>query len=262
MTDENTSPYSGRPVTEWLDDRYTLLDAGGDTIGEIVEINPDFVIAETDGGFLGLGGRRQYFVPRAAIANDDGTEWYLSVSRDEFEMQDWSQPPATSGYAGGDWRQEEDTADTDLVTTEVTSTIDARSTSATTGRTRLVTHEEQLQATPVPQQVGEVSLRKEVVEEVRTIEVPVRREEVVIERRAVSGDVADAAAFGTDQEAIRVPVMEERVELSKVVRPVEEVEVAKRTIQETQTVSDTVRHEEIRVEGDQDVVENTEPRTR
>ena len=97
MTHQTTSPYTGRPVTEWLEEQYTLLDAGGDTIGEIVEINPDFVIAETDGGFLGLGERRQYFVPRGAIAREAGTEWYLSVSRDEFEAQDWSQPPATSG---------------------------------------------------------------------------------------------------------------------------------------------------------------------
>jgi uncharacterized protein (TIGR02271 family) len=137
----------------------------------------------------------------------------------------------------------------------------ASASSAGTGRTRLVTHAEQLQARAVAQQSGEINLRKEIVEETQTIEVPVRREEVVIERHAVSADAADATAFATDQETIRIPVMEEQVEVSKVVRPVEEVEIRKRTIEDSQTVSDTVRHEEIRVEGDLDVVEESGTRT-
>jgi len=262
MTEQDTSPYSGRPVTEWFDEQYTLSDAQGDKVGEIVEINPDFVIAQTGGGFLGLGERRRYYVPRDAIVREDGTEWYLSMTKDQVESMGWSEPPAGSSYAGGDWRQEYDATDADVVSTDVTSAGDAGSTSSGTGRTRLVTHEEQLQARPVAQQVGEVSLRKEVVEEVQTIEVPVRREEVVIERHAVTGDVADATAFGTYQETIRVPVMEEKVEVNKVVRPVEEVELSKRTIEDTETVSDTVRHEEIRVEGDQSVVDESDRRTR
>ena len=47
----------------------------------------------------------------------------------------------------------------------------------------------------------------------------------------------DGASFDTE------------VEVTKVVRPVEEVELSRRTVEGTQTVSDTVRHEEIRVEG-------------
>ena len=56
-------------------------------------------------------------------------------------------------------------------------------------------------------------------------------------------------------ETIEVPVREEQVDVEK--RPVvyEEVGVGKRTTEETQQVSDTVRREELRMdrEGDVDV---------
>ena len=259
MTDQGTSPYSGRPVVEWFDEKYTLRDAQGDKVGELVEINPDFLIAESSGGFLGLGERRQYYVPREAVAREEGDDWYLSVTKDQIESMDWLAPPAGSSYAGGDWRQEYETTAADVATTDVTTSAgDTGTTAAGTGRTRLVTHEERLQARPVAEQVGEVDVRKEVVQEVQTIEVPVRREEVVIERHAVSGESATGASIGTDTDTIRVPIMEEQVEVSKVVRPLEEVEISKRVVEGTETVSDTVRREELRVEGDQGIVEDTD----
>lgn len=231
-----TSPYSGLPIVEWFDEKITLRDVSGDKIGELVEINPDYLIAESDGGFLGLGERHHYYVPRHYVAREDGGDWYLSASKSEIESLDWRQPPAQSSYAGGDWRQEADTQ-----------------AGTRAERTRIVTHEERLQARPVQQQTGEVEIRKEVVEDVQTIDVPVRREEVVIERRPVSGETADTGTIEAAGETVRVPLMEEQVEVTKVVRPVEEVEVSKRVVEDTRTVSDTVRREEVRVDGDAQV---------
>jgi uncharacterized protein (TIGR02271 family) len=102
---------------------------------------------------------------------------------------------------------------------------------------------------------GEVRLRKEVVSENRTVEVPVTREEVVIERVSadevspVSGNVGE---IGKDQE-IRIPVTEERVRVEKEPVVTGEVRVGKRAVQETQKVSDTVRREELKVEKEGDV---------
>ena len=93
---------------------------------------------------------------------------------------------------------------------------------------------------------GEVRVRKEVVEEEKTIDVPVTREEVVIERHPASGrPVAGSIKEG---EEIRVPLTEEEVRVEK--RPVvkEEISVGKRKVQETETVRDTVRREEARIE--------------
>ena len=95
---------------------------------------------------------------------------------------------------------------------------------------------------------GEVRVRKDVVTENQTIEVPITREELVLERVAVSGDTpAPSANIGRGQE-IRVPLSEEKVRLEK--EPVlrEEVSVGKREVQDVARVSGDVRREELRVD--------------
>lgn len=119
--------------------------------------------------------------------------------------------------------------------------------------------EEELRAEKERVQAGEVRLRKEVVTEERTIEVPVTREEVVIERRPAAQGRPASGDIDDDQE-IRIPLMEEevRVEKTPVVR--EEVTVKKRQVQGTEKVSDSVRREEAKIEqsGDARVQSQTE----
>ncbi|HCP75939.1 MAG TPA: hypothetical protein DIU08_15040, partial [Ktedonobacter sp.] len=95
-------------------------------------------------------------------------------------------------------------------------------------------------------QTGQVGIRKEVVTEQQSIDVPVSREEVVIERRPASGQPSDTPIG--EGETYRIPVREEQVTIDKqpVVR--EEVSLGKRQIQDTQRVSDSVQHEEARIE--------------
>jgi len=100
---------------------------------------------------------------------------------------------------------------------------------------------------------GEVRLRKQVRTETQNIQVPVTREEIVIERTPVEGERTPAGQIGSDQD-IRVPLTEEKVSVNKVPVVTEEVKVGKRTVSNTQNVSDQVRREELDVEGaDQDV---------
>jgi uncharacterized protein (TIGR02271 family) len=76
------------------------------------------------------------------------------------------------------------------------------------------------------------------------------REELVLERVAVSGNTpAPSASIGGSQE-IRVPLTEEKVRVEKqpVVR--EEVNVGKREVQDVTRVSGDVQHEELRVDPD------------
>jgi uncharacterized protein (TIGR02271 family) len=107
--------------------------------------------------------------------------------------------------------------------------------------------EEELRVEKDRVQAGEVSLRKEVVTEERTVEVPVTREEVVIERRPAAQG-REAGGRIEEGEEIRIPLMEEevRVEKTPVVR--EEVGLKKRQVQDTEQVSETVRREEARIE--------------
>src|ERR687893_23706 len=63
-------------------------------------------------------------------------------------------------------------------------------------------------------EAGEVRLRKEVVEENKTVDVPVTREEVVVEKRSVAGRRPASGQVGENEE-ISVPVMEEQVQVEK-----------------------------------------------
>jgi uncharacterized protein (TIGR02271 family) len=131
-----------------------------------------------------------------------------------------------------------------------------RSTSRGQDQQRVQLREEELRAEKERVQAGEVRLRKEVVEEQRTIEVPVTREEVVIERHPVSGRQTADDDIGEDEE-IRIPVMEEEVRVEKTPVVKEEVSVQKRAVHETRKVSDTVRREEAHVEHTGDAEINT-----
>ena len=94
---------------------------------------------------------------------------------------------------------------------------------------------------------GEVTIRKEVITENQTIQVPVTREELVIERRAVDADTPASGSIGENNE-IRIPLTEERAsaDTSTVVR--EEVAVGKKPVQEVRDLSGQVRHEELVVD--------------
>jgi uncharacterized protein (TIGR02271 family) len=170
---------------------------------------------------------REYYVPFDAVTEVRGDAVYVNVTKDRL------------GEMGWDRRPEEQTA----------PTTDVGRAEAETLRLR----EEQLRARTEQVETGRVRLGKEVVEEQRTMEVPVTREEVTIERHPVERRPAETPISSTEQETIRVPVREERVEVEKQPVVYEEVEVGKREVTETQQVTGTVRREEARVERQGDV---------
>jgi uncharacterized protein (TIGR02271 family) len=115
-------------------------------------------------------------------------------------------------------------------------------------------HEEQLRAHKQPVETGEVRVQKEVHTEHRTLDVPVTKEEVVVERRPASGQPASSSDL-REGETIRVPVHEEQVHVEKQPVVKEEIGVGKRVVRDTERVEDTVRKEEAHIEkkGDVDV---------
>lgn len=134
--------------------------------------------------------------------------------------------------------------------------------------------EERLQVNKQVVQTGEVIIHKRVITENKTFTIPVTREEVTIERLPAKGspnDVTDtprnealsASRATVDQTTaniidgsemlsnggtMRILVREEQVTLNKQLVVVEEIVVRKQQVQETQQISDTVKHEEVRVE--------------
>jgi len=121
------------------------------------------------------------------------------------------------------------------------------------GEQRVQLREEELRANKERVQAGEVGIRKDVVAEEKTLNVPVNREEVYIERHPVDQPVPADTPIGDQGETYRVPVTEERVNVEKQAVVREEIGLGKRAVQENQQVTDTVRREEARLDRSGDV---------
>jgi uncharacterized protein (TIGR02271 family) len=198
-------------------------------------------------GFLGLGA--EHHIPFSEIREVRNDNIYLSMPKERLDELGYDEAPVESdgGFDG----------DTVERTTSTTRTamprIDAPGERLTddTART-LQLREEQLVARKRSVQTGEVGIRAEVVSEQRTLEVPVTHEEVTIERKAVDRRPSDRPITETS-ETISVPVSEEQVTLEKNAVVYEEVNVGKRSVQETQQLTETVRREEAVVSKEGDV---------
>jgi uncharacterized protein (TIGR02271 family) len=110
-------------------------------------------------------------------------------------------------------------------------------------------------------QVGEVELSKEIVEEQKSVDVPVTHEEVVIERRAIDNEASDGPI--DESESIHIPVSEEQVDVSKHTVISGEVSAHKREVEETKHVDETLKREEARINsnGDIDIIDENEGST-
>lgn len=128
----------------------------------------------------------------------------------------------------------------------------ARAAQSNVGNKTLQVHEEKLRVQKTPVETGEVTVRKEVHTDHKTIDVPVTREEVVIERRPATGAEISADSLNPGQE-IRIPVKSEQVNVRKETVVAEEVTVGKRRVRDTEHIDETLRREEIKIDKQGDV---------
>lgn len=115
-------------------------------------------------------------------------------------------------------------------------------------------HEERLRVGKEDVQTGEVRIDKDVVEERQEFDVPVSHDEVTIERRRVDDAVPgnDVDFDQLDNDTIRVPLTEERINVEKENVVTEELVIKKNRVQDTAHVSETVRKEEVNIDDTTD----------
>ncbi|PMC71735.1 PRC and DUF2382 domain-containing protein [Corynebacterium aurimucosum] len=128
----------------------------------------------------------------------------------------------------------------------------ATSSNLTNNEGEVIRSEERLDVNKERVATGEARLRKYVVTDTETVEVPVEREEVRVERTPISE--ADAANYtGTigdnGAEEASVTLHEERVNVEKKTVPVEKVNLSKETIKDTETHTEDLRKEQIDTDG-------------
>src|SRR5687767_4252024 len=215
----------------------TVYGADGEKVGKVVAVDPGFVVVEK-----GFFFPTDYYIPSSAIANATEDEIYLTVSKDEALNQGWDQP--LTGLEGDAMEYPADAANVARDTRYVDGGYD-RAAVEVDGRDRITVpvHEEELQAVTHERDRGAVRIEKDVVEEERTIDVPLTEERVRVRQVAASGDAtADPTAF--EEGVIEIPVRGEEVELRKTARQTGAVEVEKEAVQRTERVAGTVRKEQ------------------
>ncbi|QCP05121.1 PRC and DUF2382 domain-containing protein [Brevibacterium sp. CS2] len=119
---------------------------------------------------------------------------------------------------------------------------------------QVVAHEERLKVGTEQREAGKARLRKRVVSENQQVEVPVQREELVVERESIDPNSAEARTGSIDGRADgaeeTITLREERPVVDKETVATEKVNVGKRTVTDSETVSGEVRKEQIDVDAD------------
>jgi uncharacterized protein (TIGR02271 family) len=238
-----------------------LYGSGGEKLGKIEEIyldaetdQPEWALVNT-----GLFGTKSTFVPLQQAAQDGGQ---VRVPFDKATVKD-----APSMDADGQLSQQEEAtlyrhygldygearSDTGLpeggAATGRTGTVD-RDVSGSTTDDAMTRSEEELRVGTTEREAGRARLRKYVVEDEVTKTVPVRREEVRVEREPITDANVGAATDGPaiSEEEHEVVLHEEEAVVEKRAVPKERVRLDKESYTEERQVSDTVRKEEIDVD--------------
>ena len=233
-----------------------LRGTDGEKIGTIEEIYLDTGTRQPEWAVIttGLFGTKQSFVPIGdATTSDDG----ITVPFDKATVKDapnidpdgqLSEPEERQlyehygrSYNGGDLTGTTEGGDAGTV---------GRDVSGPTTDDAMTRSEEELRVGTAEREAGRVRLRKVVVEDEVTQTVPVKREEVRVEREPITDANVDRATDGPaiSEEEHEVVLHEEEPVAEKRAVPKERVRLDKDTHTEEREVSDTVRREEIEVD--------------
>jgi uncharacterized protein (TIGR02271 family) len=238
-----------------------LYDRDGDKIGTIEEIYLDAHSGEPEWALVNTGmfGTKSSFVPLQE-ADDDGDT--LRVPYEKAQVKDapsmdpdgeLSQEDESELYAHYGLDYSESRSDSGLPEGGSAGAPPVgEDTSGPTTDNAMTRSEEELRVGKTEQEAGRVRLRKYVVQDEVTQTVPVKREEVRIEREPVTDANAGAATDGPaiSEEEHEVVLHEEQAVVDKQAVPKERIRLDKDTHVEEEQVSGTVRKEQVDIEDD------------
>lgn len=270
--------------------RSTVFSQDGEKIGKVGVVyvdaetsEPTFVTVNT-----GLFGTNESFIPvnQAQYNGDDITvpfskefvkdapniaedgelspeeeqriyDYYAGHADTTNDRRDAQAGVAGTGVAGVAGERRETAVDQDRRETFAT---EERRETAVANNGDVVAHEERLNVseTSNARETGRVRLRKVVHTDTESVEVPVRREEIHVEREKIDPTSAEARTkanydFKEGEEDVTVTAYEERPNVSVDTVATERVNVSKDVRTDTERVEGKVRKEEIRVEDEDNI---------
>jgi uncharacterized protein (TIGR02271 family) len=235
-----------------------LYDSHDDKIGKIDEIYLDHESGEPEWALVntGLFGTKSTFVPLRGASERDGT---LSVPYEKGYVKDapnldadgeLSSAQENELYRYYDLTDSRGEFDSDRDRDGDVSRTVGHDVSGPTTDDAMTRSEEELRVGTTEREAGRVRLRKYVVEDEVTETVPVRREEIRVEREPITDGNVDDAVDGPaiSEEEHEVVLREEEVVVDKRAVPKERVRLEKDSVTEEESVSETLRKEEIDVD--------------
>jgi uncharacterized protein (TIGR02271 family) len=242
-----------------------VVDTGQQRIGKVGQVflddetsSPQWVTVQT-----GLFGTRESFVPLAGaqVAGDgdlqvpygkDQVKDAPSVDADAGHLSEAEEAALYRHYGLGQGKSFGETGDASGTWTR--SADQGRDTSGPTTDDAMTRSEERVRAATERVEAGRARLRKYVVTEQQQVTVPVKREEVRVEREQITEGNYDRAMDGPalSEEEHEVVLNEERPVVTTEAVPVERVRLGKHSVESAETVTTDVRKERIEVDGDVD----------
>lgn len=248
----------------------TAYDAQGDRIGKVEQVflddntgEPTFLTVNT-----GLFGAKENFVPVKGM-RQDGDRVELPYTKDvikdapKVDADDHLSPAEedelyryyemNQGVVDADRRRDVDAAaaGTAGVAGAATDGRLDRDNDRLADEDAVVRHEERVRVGTEERATGQARLRKYVVTENETVEVPVRREKVTLDRTPIADGEGRVADGGIGEEEIEVTLHEERPVVAKETVAVEKVALGTETVETTERVETEVRKEQVDFDTDE-----------
>ncbi len=223
--------------------------AGGDKIGTVrdalVTSNGGirFLIVDAGGWF----SSKEVLVPVGYARIDDNGVYFDSLTKEQVEaMQPYHYGES---YVDDQYTQEQFEHDERVLRGDRDEAQYRQEAYKTPDRLQLL--EERLTVNKERFKAGSVRIGKHVETRQEQVEVPLQREEVVITRHEVTdARPVEGARIGEGQQTMQVDLEAERANIGKQTFVTEEIEVGKRAVTETQTVTENVSREVLDVDRD------------
>jgi uncharacterized protein (TIGR02271 family) len=184
--------------------------------GEVQDIQGNYVLVQK-----GIIDKEKFYIPKDQAESYDGDVLRFRISKEDLDQYQ-HEPPST-------W--DSDSAQ------ETTYERD------TTEEERIPLSEERLDVSKKSQE-NQARVTKKPVTESKTVEVPLTREEVSIERRPASGQTEAQSPIQSEEE-ITIPLKREEAQVSKKPYVKEEAVIKKKAYTDTKEITEDVTSEEL-----------------
>jgi uncharacterized protein (TIGR02271 family) len=208
-----------------------VMGSDGEKVGDVAAVQGDYIVVSK-----GFFFPTDYYIPSSAVASVSDTVT-LNVTKEEALNQGWDVAPDEAMMDADDAYDDRPITDAGL---RIDNPLEED------GTLRVPLADEELHASTREIERGRARVEKAITEEEQELDVPVTEEQVTVNRREVDRDVEPGETVFSE-ETIEIPLKGEEVVIDKHARVREVIEIGKEQVERVEHVTETVRHEEARV---------------